>query len=74
MPVGVSCDASRNTKPDERGKLVVRVPPAYSAQECCFCGALDRVPLSARVFDCRGCRKGLDRDFNAAWIALKPGR
>ncbi len=60
-------------KASRAGKLVVRVPPACSAQECCFRGALDQVPLSARVFDCRGCRKRLDRDFNAAWIVLKRG-
>ena len=59
-------------KARQAGKLVVRMPPAYSAQECCFCGALNQVPLSARVFDCRDCRKRLDRDF-AAWIALKRG-
>ena len=55
------------------GKLVVKVPYAYSTQECCFCGALNQVPLSVRVLDCRGCKKMLDRDFNAAWIVLKRG-
>ena len=55
------------------GKLVVKVPPAYSTQECCLCGALNQVPLSLRSFDCRGCKKILDRDFNAAWIVLKRG-
>ena len=54
-------------------RLVVRVPPEYSTQECSFCGALNQVPLSVRVFDCRGCKKMLDRDFNAAWIVLKRG-
>src|SRR5712691_2939852 len=55
------------------GKLVVNVPPAYSTQECCFCGALNQVPLSVRSFDCRSCSRMLDRDFNAAWIVLKRG-
>jgi putative transposase len=54
-------------------KLVVKVPPAYSTQECRFCGTLNQVPLSVRVFDCRGCNRSLDRDFNAAWIVLKRG-
>ncbi|MDV3278252.1 MAG: transposase [Nitrososphaerales archaeon] len=54
-------------------KLVVRVPPAYSTQECCFCGALNQTPLRVRVFDCRGCKRTVDRDFNAAWIVLKRG-
>ncbi|MBI3022530.1 MAG: IS200/IS605 family element transposase accessory protein TnpB, partial [Thaumarchaeota archaeon] len=55
------------------GKLVVRVQLAYSTQECYSCGALNQVPLGVRVFDCRGCDKTLDRDFNAAWIVLKRG-
>ncbi len=60
-------------KASREGKLVVKVPPAYTTQECCLCGALNQVPLSVRVFDCRGCSRGLDRDFNAAWIVLKRG-
>jgi putative transposase len=55
------------------GKLVVKVLTAYSTQECVFCGALNQVPLNVRTFDCRGCCRGLDRDFNAAWIVLKRG-
>src|SRR5712691_5192019 len=55
------------------GRLVVNVLPAYSTQECCFCGVLNHVPLSVRSFDCRSCKKMLDRDFNAAWIVLKRG-
>ncbi|TLX93829.1 MAG: IS200/IS605 family element transposase accessory protein TnpB, partial [Thaumarchaeota archaeon] len=60
-------------KATRAGRLVVTVPPAYSTQECCFCGTLNQVPLSVRSFDCRGCKKTLDRDFNAAWIVLKRG-
>ena len=55
------------------GKLVARVPPAYSTQGCFFCGARNQVPLSVRSFDCEGCGRTLDRDFNAAWIVLKRG-
>jgi putative transposase len=55
------------------GKLVVRVPPAYSTQECYFCGTLNQIPLSVRQFECRGCGRTLDRDLNAAWIVLKRG-
>ncbi len=54
-------------------KLVVRVPQAYSTQECSFCGALNQVTLSVREFECGGCNRTLDRDFNAAWIVLKRG-
>ena len=52
-------------------RLVVRVPPEYSTQECSFCGALNQVPLNVRVFDCRGCKKTLDRDFDEARIARR---
>ncbi len=53
------------------GKLVVRVEPAYSTQECFFCGALNQVPLDVRTFECKGCGRVLDRDRNAARIVLK---
>jgi len=39
-------------KATRAGRLVVTVPPAYSTQECCFCGTLNQVPLSVRSFDC----------------------
>ncbi|TLY12641.1 MAG: hypothetical protein E6K86_11180 [Thaumarchaeota archaeon] len=51
----------------------VKVLPAYSTQECCICGALNPVPLSVLSFICRGCKRMLDRDFNAARIVLKRG-
>ncbi len=60
-------------KSNRAGKLTVKVQAAYSTQECCFCGALNQVTLSIRTFDCRGCNRTLDRDFNAAWIVLKRG-
>jgi putative transposase len=60
-------------KAARNGKLVVRVPPAFSTQECYFCGTLTKVTLSIRVFECCGCNRLLDRDFNAAWIVLKRG-
>ncbi|MDG7010126.1 MAG: transposase [Nitrososphaerota archaeon] len=41
-------------KASRAGKLVVRVPPAYSTQECSFCGDRDQIPLSVRQFECRG--------------------
>jgi putative transposase len=60
-------------KAERASKLVVKVLPAYSTQECCFCGTLNQVPLGVRVFDCRGCNRTLDRDLNAARIVLKRG-
>ncbi len=53
------------------GKLVIRVGPAYSTQECFFCGSLNPIDHSTREFVCRGCERTLDRDINAARIVLK---
>lgn len=58
-------------KASKAGKLVVRVQPAYSTQECFFCGSVNPVDLSVREFMCRGCGRTLDRDINAARIVLK---
>ncbi len=58
-------------KASEAGKLVVRVHPPYSTQECFYCGALNPVDLSVREFACLGCGIILDRDINAARIGLK---
>jgi IS605 OrfB family transposase len=56
-----------------KGGFVVNVSPAYSTQECYFCGTLNQISLSVRVFECEGCHRVLDHDFNAAWIVLKRG-
>ncbi|MDG7018500.1 MAG: transposase [Nitrososphaerota archaeon] len=58
-------------KGSKAGKPVVRVPAAYSTQECFFCGALNKVPLSVRQSECASCGRTLDRDVNAARIVLK---
>ncbi len=56
-----------------QGKRVVRVDPAYSTQECFYCGALNKVSLDVREFDCVGCGRHLRRDHNASSIVLKRG-
>ncbi|MDG6964606.1 MAG: transposase, partial [Nitrososphaerota archaeon] len=47
-------------KGPKAGKQVVRVPAAYSTQECFFCGALNKVPLSVRRSECASCGRTLD--------------
>jgi putative transposase len=47
------------------GSMVVRVPAAYSTQECSYCGTLNQLALSVREFECCGCHRLLDRDTNA---------
>jgi putative transposase len=55
------------------GSRVVRVPAAYSSQECFYCGTLNKVALDVRKFDCVGCGRALERDPNAARVVLKRG-
>lgn len=57
----------------DSGKLVVKVRPAYTTQECIHCGVLNPSSLDVREFDCRGCGRRLDRDINAAMVILKRG-
>jgi putative transposase len=61
-------------KAARRGSKVVRVPAAYSTQECGLCGKLNqRMELGLRKFVCIGCGSTLDRDRNAAIVVLKRG-
>ena len=55
------------------GSRVVKVPAAYSTQECYYCGALNKFDLDVRDFDCVGCGRHLKRDHNAASVVLKRG-
>ncbi|MCS4539712.1 MAG: transposase, partial [Thaumarchaeota archaeon] len=55
----------------KKGKIVVRVKPAYTTQECYFCGALNQMSLETRKFLCVGCGRTLQRDHNSARIVLK---
>ena len=52
---------------------VVKVPAAYSSQECHSCGTRNHLSLEVREFECAGCRRTLDRDINAAKVVLSRG-
>lgn len=54
------------------GKPVVKVPPAYTSQECSACGSRVRKSLSERTHAC-SCGCILDRDENAAKNILRLG-
>jgi putative transposase len=60
-------------KAPRTGSRVVRVPAAYSSQECFYCGTLNKVALDVRKFVCVGCGRTLERDSNAARVVLKRG-
>ncbi len=49
------------------------VDPAYTTQDCFFCGIRNEVTLGVRQFVCVGCGRTLDRDFNASWKVLSRG-
>ena len=55
------------------GSRVVKVPAAYSTQECHHCGTLNKIDLGVREFVCLGCGRTLRRDHNAACVALMRG-
>jgi putative transposase len=55
------------------GARTIRVPAAYSTQECFHCGALNKICLSMREFVCVGCGRTILRDPNAARVVLKRG-
>ncbi len=55
------------------GSMAVRVPAAYSTQECSHCETLNKVALDIRAFGYVGCDRSLDRDTNAAQVVLKRG-
>ncbi|MDA4115797.1 MAG: transposase [Thaumarchaeota archaeon] len=55
------------------GSRVVRVPAAYSTQECYNCEAFNKIDLGVREFLCIGCGRHLNRDHNAANVVLKRG-
>jgi putative transposase len=56
-----------------RGRLVIKVDPAYSTQECFYCGALNEMTLDVREVVCIGCGRLLRRDHNSARVVLKRG-
>ena len=54
------------------GKPVVKVPPAYTSQDCWACGRRVVKSLSERTHACK-CGCVLDRDHNAANNILRKG-
>jgi putative transposase len=55
------------------GSRVIKVPAAYSTQECFHCGVRNKIDVDVREFVCIGCCRTLQRDPNAARIVLKRG-
>lgn len=62
------------SKAENAGKMVVKVDPKYTSQECSGCGEIVKKDLSVRVHSCPHCGLELDRDINAAKNILARGR
>lgn len=54
-------------------RVLVRVNPAYTSQDCSLCGYRQIMPLGKRMYECPSCALSLDRDTNAARNILTVG-
>jgi putative transposase len=58
----------------DRGKLMVRVKPHYSSQECSQCGHTEKGNRPSQVtFRCLACGFTTNADDNASWVIKKRG-
>lgn len=62
------------SKAEEAGRVVIRVNPAYTSQDCSQCGSRVKKSLAVREHRCTGCGLVLHRDHNAARNIEKRGR
>ena len=60
-------------KAEDAGKVVNKVNPAYTSQNCSDCGHRNKLKLSDRVFSCECCNFETSRDHNAALNILALG-
>lgn len=60
-------------KAESAGRVVLRVNPRGTTQECSGCGAVVPKDLSVRVHDCPHCGLKMDRDLNASLNILARG-
>lgn len=56
----------------ERDKLLIKIPPHYSSQECCYCGHTEKANRKTRdAFSCLSCGHQQHADINAAQVLKK---
>jgi len=60
-------------KAEDAGRVLVKVNPAYTSQDCSSCGTRKLMPLEQRTYSCEKCGMIKDRDFNAALNILRLG-
>ena len=66
-------DAVLEYKAWKSGIRFEKVNPSSTSTDCSTCGHRQRMPLSARTFECGSCGLVLDRDHNAARNICAPG-
>lgn len=62
-----------NFKAEEAGRLIVKVNPAYTSQDCSKCGHREKKSLSTRQHNCKCCGLSINRDLNASINILRIG-
>jgi putative transposase len=55
------------------GRIVVKVNPAYTSQDCSRCNSRHKFDLNVRVYKCPTCGLEIDRDLNASINILRVG-
>lgn len=60
-------------KAESAGRKLIEVNPAYTSQDCSYCGYREQKPLSVRKHNCQSCGLILHRDHNAALNILAAG-
>lgn len=62
-----------SNKAESAGRILVKVNPAFTSQDCSGCGDRQKIDLSTRTYCCRSCGLEVDRDLNAARNILAVG-
>jgi putative transposase len=60
-------------KAENAGRKLVKVNPAYTSQDCSWCGHRQTLALSDRIFSCPCCGLHIDRDLNSSLNILRLG-
>jgi putative transposase len=54
------------SKAEEAGRMVIKVNPSYTSQDCSRCGHRNKITLATRVYRCSRCGLVINRDRNGA--------
>jgi putative transposase len=60
-------------KAEDAGRVLLKINPAYTSQDCSNCGYREPKKLSDRIHKCKNCYLSMDRDLNASLNILRLG-